>query len=286
MQSQANMFSGLRVSTGFRARDNAAVISPRGENLELFGIPEIKALPLPSDSCDASALVVAADGMQYLVKTNDYWPSLPLCEHLCHQIFEACDVEMLPYREIALQNGMSGFGSRYLPNVFVFGNVLNTPDQLISRLTNQQALRATIVLDLFLFNDDRHWNNLIFAPDSKDGDKVKVYPIDFSRALFYNAFPPPDVSRMAETSHTLVTARFIAERIGLTVKDTEPVLKALRRISPERVAAMIQRVPPEWLVGFKTNRLTDWWSSEDRLKRIDRIMEAIANGELTRLRRP
>jgi hypothetical protein len=186
-----------------------ATLSERGETLPMFGVPARRVLPHPHDSCDALGVVDAYDGHRYVVKTGDYWVATPLNEQFCHELCSACGIEMPPWREIIMPDGTSAFGSRVLPDKYEHGTVLNTPVQLVQRLENPEATCKVIIVDIFVYNEDRHWNNFVFVP-GESKDKVRAYPIDFSRALLHYAFPPREVDRMPRDCHTLTTARILS----------------------------------------------------------------------------
>src|SRR5688572_25381694 len=130
----------------------------------LFEIDTLLEDPSNLNSADAEYVVTASDSMDYVVKTQKRHPAIPASEWICHRLAEECGVPTPQFAIIRLRDGTAGFGSQWDSSIVANLDVINSVVITIPGIPNLAPIFSAIyVLDLFVFNVDRHINNYFFV---------------------------------------------------------------------------------------------------------------------------
>lgn len=225
----------------------------------LFEQAALNEYPTNLGSADAEYIVTAEDGMDYVVKTTHKHPSIPFSEWIGHSLADACGIPTPQFTVIKLMNGTMGFGSQWDSSAVdrhgVLTKVTTVPvpgPQSLARMFS-----AIYALDLVLYNCDRHLGNYFFVQTNK-GVAVKAY--DFSRALFFNAWPLPSLP-MDKHCNTVACYSSLRVSYPFDIAAADQVLKQISSIPKLRVEEWIGQIPEDWISTASRTKFTTWWES-------------------------
>lgn len=167
--------------------------------------------PKVQPSADALGEIEADDGHRYFVKDDANGTPVRASEWIGTHVAEAVGISAPAAAPIEMLDGRVVFGSRKVSGA---ADAVTTRSLLINPGANAQfspvglspVLSAIYALDMFLFNDDRHFGNYITYDDS---GVRRMYAFDFSRAMFWRwpwgGFPAPATPGCAAPSGCSVT---------------------------------------------------------------------------------
>ncbi len=240
--------------------------------ISLFTLDATKQEPKPSGGLDAQGIVIAEDGLPYLLKkpTEDN-PTMAANEWLCCKIASQCTVPSPTVAKLNY-NGEKCVGIRIEggtsddytdPNDVQISSDYHTPSAL-------NTVCSAAVIDLFLYNPDRHLNNFMTRRSIAG---TSMFAIDYSRAFLSN-WPLPPVSEI-KTTPTMQTLLFTIKLNGR--KDTtaiERVCNKMDKISTDMMQLWINEMPAPWLSDKLRCSTIEWFDSE-KDKRMDEVKEVL-----------
>ncbi|MEX1306369.1 MAG: HipA family kinase [Rhodovibrionaceae bacterium] len=213
------------------------------------------------------------DDLSYVFKFDTpQFPMVRATEYVCSSIANAVGLPVPHWRIAEDLDGTHVFASQ------VFGdksNTARTVQDLLNFLSkgipNPEMLSQIsriYAFDLFIANDDRHINNLIFR--DHDGEKV-VLAIDFSHSLFGKW--PLERNLPGPSSNTVKVGRMIRSHWGFNVIEAKECLERIRGIPLTSISAILSEMPSGWLPQKEQNDLLQWWGSLERDKWLNRLVK-------------
>ncbi len=240
------------------------------EQLALF-LPRIHTiLPNGKDSKDLLDIGIADDGNTYFLKNDrenksvmaSEWIATKIAAHIGISVPECCPVQT-PDEQIV-------FGSRLIAGV---SDETETQAYLTTPTLNELGgesfpgsfLSMVLVLDLFLNNGDRHFNNYVSVAD---GGSRRLYAIDFGRSLFWdwplNKFP-------LNTDNTEKVRRQLFGLHRFDLEAAKSVASAISNISVSFIRQTIAEMPESWLTRELTEQFLTFWDGNAKRQRINEI---------------
>ena len=246
-----------------------AGLEPR--QIPMFARKAVIEYPKITQSADASGEVEADDGHRYVTKPDSAFghrirASEWICTHIAEQVHIGAPTPMV----IERSDGTTEFGSRIISGV-----ADNATTQAFLTTQSEGNLETGVkgvrrifsgifALDMFLFNDDRHFGNYL----SVDVSGVRrMYAFDFSRALFFNwpldGFP----AKKSEThygTHTRNYGATLMDLHGFDFDEAYAVIDRLEKISLGYLKGVVSQIPSDWLSQEETEQFFAWWDSSAR----------------------
>ena len=230
-------------------------------------------------TADSAGEVEAEDGQRYYIKGDQNGCPIRASEWLSTRICEAVAISAPSHALIERIDGTIVFGSRRIPGV---AQKVETQKYLQTSIDpsieNQSPLKSVLssiyVLDLFLYNEDRHLDNYLSVDDC---GKRRLYAYDFSRALFWKwqwQYFPND------NQNTRIWGRHLRNIHGF---DNDAATKTLDRLSGLATAIIegfINEIPSDWLPSNLHTEFVDWWNSEAKNRRIEELRTGIIDGTI------
>jgi hypothetical protein len=138
------------------------------------------------------------------------------------------------------------------------------------------TLTRIYAYDYFIHNVDRHFNNIL-AREQHSG--VALMALDYSRAWIIHGFPLPSLP-FSSSDNTVAAQRDLAGQCGQYVNPGEArsFLELIKRVPTTTVRQIISAHPKEWLSAKMKTAILKWWSSDDRISRIEGIAKGIEDG--------
>lgn len=260
-----------------------AVLSVRrGERQdELFPLTTVIEMPDHGSTADVWGKVQAVDTQIYLVKTDERGAGpIRASEWVGTLLAEEMNMPCATPKVIRLSDGQLGFGSRWIGSVadaaitsqILTCTTVGTGTKPVPGLA--ALLSALFAFDMFINNVDRHDENYISV--DHNGTR-RFYAIDFGRSLFWR----PDMDEFPLPSQpTRVTFRRIAQRHGLDKSAALAMVDRLSGLGPRLISSILSSMPVEWLDRAKRETFLDWWQSEARQQRLERLRVGLIDGTL------
>jgi hypothetical protein len=138
------------------------------------------------------------------------------------------------------------------------------------------ALTRIYVFDHFVHNIDRHFRNILGQLQRSD---IGLLALDYSRAWLIHGFPLPDLP-FSSNDNTVSVQRDLASQCGQYVSPGEArrFSEEIKRVPVIKIRNIISSQPKEWLSARMKLSILKWWSSDDRIRRIEGIATGIENG--------
>lgn len=214
---------------------------------------------------DLRHVVMTADGMDFAVKSVADHPMLPASEFLGYRLAQSCQLAVPHAQTLEMPGGEMVFGSR----IEAGARSPATPQERMTAVAAcAESMSATLALDLFLANDDRHLGNFLIR-ENRNGQPCAMV-IDFSRALFVNGFPD-DQFPQSETN-TTTTIAILRSLAMWRMPAAIATIQQLQAIGPEHIDHWLREMPPAWLPIAKRTRLLAWWGSPDYHARLTAVL--------------
>lgn len=245
---------------------------PIATSLDLFPT-DIQRVDAIDDGVDNVGRGVAYDGYEYVLKSQAVRLDLPMSEWLSYAIADKCQLPTAMPKVCKLPDSTFAFGSRWVSGTYTSTGILNTPDQLLARVTSPGRLYGLIALDLFLGNADRHSDNLLFVSANA---ATNFQIIDFSRATLFHAVLPS----IASIRTSIWTGGFINDvkhHHKQSLTEVDRVIDAIQRISADNLRLEMSRVPAMWRTK-RSGDFVDWWASDGKRARLDDLAQGLWNG--------
>lgn len=225
------------------------------DELPLFPLRVARFVPSPWSSADLGELARTADGHDFAAKWEHDGAGLPASEWLGHRLANACQIAT-PFTATLHHGALLGFGSRIEGAVQSFRD-LSPPERCEVVTQCSQAMCATLALDVFIGNEDRHLGNWLFRRNL-DGQWAPLC-IDFSRALFRRGFPTdPWPLPPCNTTATMALLKAAGLWDGPYAVFA---IEQLQRVTPAVLQHWLQECPLPWLPEPARATLTTWWAS-------------------------
>jgi hypothetical protein len=225
--------------------------------------------PARLNSADAEYVVTGEDGMDYVVKTTSKHPGIPASEWLAHNIADACGIPTPQYALIELNDGRLGFGSQWDMSAVTDQAIRNHVTTAIPGVAGLAAqFSAIYALDLIIHNDDRHLGNYFIVKTQRDYG-VKAY--DFSRALFYQGWPMPQLP-LKPTCNTVSCYRSLQVGYPYDKKIGAELIRRVRKIPSKQIKEWLDDSPKDWISAARKAEVHDWWDdgAQERLQEVER----------------
>lgn len=232
--------------------------------------------PANLGSADADLIGMGDDGFDYVIKTVEKTPNVPASEWFCHRLSDCCSIVVPQYSILNIRGKKPAFGSRYDSAIEKDGQVII--DILSGRAKANilsERLSAIYAFDLFVHNDDRHFGNYMFTK-AMNGYSVKAF--DFSRAWLHHGWPLPNLP--LQTCRTVDCFRDLIKHHKFDLKAAEVILDRLSGLNVGLIQEIHNEMPVEWLSKPSRNNIIKWWSSKDRIKRIEFVRGGLKDGTL------
>ncbi|MBS1050514.1 HipA family kinase [Gluconobacter japonicus] len=254
---------------------------PVPEQLLISPRRALRYFPPETATADALGIAEADDRFKYYLKSDAAGKRIRASEWICSHLAELVHLAAPACAVIELQNKQRVFGSRRVAGA---GSVIDARDYLMTPSEARDnkigikglglALSSIYAFDMFIYNVDRHAGNYLSVPD---GEIIRLYAFDFSRALFYNwpliGFPCPDTT-------TRETFTYLRNVHGFYLEEAENTLDKLGIIDTRLIEDIIRRMPEEWLGPDILPPILEWWSSSRREERIMSLREGLRDGSL------
>lgn len=245
---------------------------------ELFPRRSLAEFPKSKNTADYVGEAEADDGHRYYMKEDKDGKPVRASEWLGTFLAETVGIAAPAGKMIKRLNGEIVFGSRRVIGVadeVETRNILHTPS-LIEASQSALGIKATLsqiyALDLFIFNDDRHFGNYLSIDDA---GVRRFFAYDFSRAVFWQ-WPWQGVP--APGCHTRTHGQLIRRLHGFDIVAAKNVLDHLESISAALVEAEMRRLPAEWISAPLKEEFSTWWRSSARMERAKEIKAGVENG--------
>lgn len=233
--------------------------------------------PANLGSADAALIGMGDDGFDYVIKTVEKTPNVPASEWFCHRLSDLCSIVVPQFSILSIHGMKPAFGSRY-------DSAFEKNSQVILDILSGQAkanilaerLSAIYAFDLFVHNDDRHFRNYMFTR-AMNGYSVKAF--DFSRAWLYHDWPLPNLP-LQPNCNTVICFRDLIKHHQFDLKAAEVVLDRLSSVNVGLIQEIHNDMPIEWLSKPNRNKIIKWWSSKDRINRIEFVRGGLKDGTL------
>lgn len=189
--------------------------------------------------------------------------NLAVSEITGYRVFEACGFAVPYYGVLDLPDGRVGFGSRIEGGLD--SPLAGDPVQLLAELAACAGLLSgMLALDMWLGNEDRHWNNFLW----RRNDAMQLTPmiIDFSRAWLVRGWPPQDLRGQACHTTTMIAA---LRGMGLWRRAAaSATLSRVGAIAHTDFAGWLADAPSEWMEPAARAQVQAWWASAQFHQRI------------------
>lgn len=209
---------------------------------------------------DLKANAIAEDGFDYALKRQEDHPLLPATEWFCYQVAQSCGLSCPRQALLVNHDGKKYLGSRIEQGLHEMS--VKPLEQVIQELKGcAGTMSAAYAMDLFLANDDRHFGNFLFRPNSYG--QMACMPIDYSRAWWVRGWPPRDLTdpKLPSTTTNHVN---IMRAVGLwRPADALVTLSKISQIKPDAAKLWMKAMPAEWIGQSETDTLLKWWGSTD-----------------------
>jgi hypothetical protein len=247
--------------------------------LLLFQRNAIVEYPPLKATADCVGMVETDDGGRYYVKNDSNGKPVRASEWLGTHLAEAVGIQAPAPAAIKLSNGEVVFGSRRIAGVaddVVTQVFLSTPSAMNAAIPVaglSRVLSRIYALDMFLFNEDRHFGNYISVDDN---GVRRLYAFDFSRAVFWkwpwNGYPTADNTRNCGT--------LLRQLHGFDGAAAESILDNICNLAPEIVESFVKQMPPDWLTPQLCADFVSFWSSGQCKARADTLRKGFSDGTL------
>ncbi len=225
---------------------------------------------------DNSGTAILENGEPCLIKENSSdSPWLCANEWLCNHLASACSVPASSVRVVDMEDGHYAIGIRLDGDTQVDLTASDILDQQTKRITlkNQPEVSRIAFFDAIIKNKDRHLNNYLIR---KTVLGHSIVAIDYSRALFFNGFPPPDFHAVKD-SKTGQTWQFIgmenqAYQQWISIKELKTVAENMNKIPAPWLETILNSMPYEWLDDTLRHSISAWFES-GRIDSTDLIMQ-------------
>lgn len=221
--------------------------------------------PNSSGSADLKNIVTANNGRDYAVKcVSDGNKYVPASEMFCYEIARDLAIPTPDYQFIQMPSGEIGFGSAWEG-----GAKIANESYVIGILTGSVSVRGiteflsrVYAMDIFVNNVDRHWGNFIFRDSFRS---VIALAYDFGRAWY--ASNPYSFDAFGDCNTRLAISLAVAHG-KYDPAEALQTLETIENISSDRIEAIFEGMPSEWLAHLDRQTFLQWWSSEYRIQRI------------------
>ena len=226
----------------------------------------------PLNSADGAVFVIGSDSQDYVAKFPlPENPALAVAEHLSYFLCARAGIAVPSHVPLEFEDGRHAFGSRLESGV-----PQSSTMTLLERMEAIQECKDIIfqicVMDAFISNPDRHLDNLLFRRSPLDR-RWTVMAMDFSRALWQGGFPEKEPSHLFEhENHTATLVRLIRRFGAFDARISATVAGALQTITPEQITTCLAELPTP-LHCNESSTFAAWWGSDERLRRIDALLE-------------
>lgn len=220
----------------------------------------------------------ADDGHRYFLKGDTNGSAVRASEWVGTFLAETVGIAAPHGTVIERLDGSLVFGSRKIVGVadeVITRTYLGTPSlsNVASPVLGLTTILSSIyALDLFIFNDDRHFGNYLSVDDN---GVRRFYAFDFSRSMFWR-WPwngVPEIDR-----NTRIMGRVLRICHGFDLAAAKSVLDRLEAISPQQIEAELKRFPECWMSNQLKDQFTTWWNSPARKIRVDEIKKGVEDG--------
>lgn len=218
------------------------------------------------------------NGKDYAIKTvNDHNSNgfIPATELFCYDLAAELLIPTPDYCLLQLADNSIAFGSVWEGGVHTIKDVAMAIDVLKKQLPIKgltSFLSKVYALDIFINNIDRHFGNYLIR-DSYHGHIILAY--DFSLAWYAcgNAYGYEAINTPCNTKrwHEL-----IKQTKNFDVEIAKSTLSEIERLPVKKVESIISQIPNEWLSQTIKAEIMQWWSSEDRLSRINLLKAGLS----------
>lgn len=221
-------------------------------------LPEVirRIEPNRQRSADSPGIGVAVSGQRYVLKCalGPRHPWLPASEWICHALALTVQLAVPAWAVCVLPDGSECFGSR-MEGAVVGQQYLPVPAPAIT-VDNPEAVSRSLVLDLFVGNDDRHAGNWMVT---ETGGVLLLRPIDYSRALLWCW--PPTLPPWPAHCHSQNYYQLAASLGVLDKAVAKATLAQLSQLPKSHWRSIVESVPDAWLPQALRTELVNWWFS-------------------------
>ena len=241
-----------------------------------WGLQQVKIrtlIPVNLGTADLSHIAIGDDSQDYAVKAvNPAHPELPAAEAICYQLAGRAGIAVPACALLTLPDGSQAFGSRFEGGVSQLSQLTITERfEVIQQCA--PWISALCALDLFLANDDRHFDNALFRRSRID-NRWTLIAMDFSRALWLNGFPGTNCATFAGTGNTALTMLPLGSTSCWDKARAQTVAAALGTVDDATIAAWVAELPAAWITP-RVSQLSIWWASPNRTARIAELLSCL-----------
>jgi hypothetical protein len=243
--------------------------------------------PLIGNGRDTAGVAVANDGQSYVIKSNTKHRYLAATEAFCEVLGQACQLPNTVGAWVDVA-GDSCYGSRFEGGLDKSKRTdklqIEAKKRRWLQCTNRGVATAAFVFDLFVFNYDRHHNNVAFQDQNGN---VTARFFDFSRAWWVvcdgkiEDLPSPSLMKsIGPMERTCATFKSVRRWVGVDLQSGQNVLDLLKIIDTRWVSAKLDLMPTGWLDKSAYDSTLAWWDGPLKTARIAEIEQGLRSATL------
>lgn len=252
----------------------AAVIKPTPiYQPALFPIEIIETYPANENSADLSIIGRGRNSKHYAVKTiHDGNGFIPASEFFCYELARLLSIPTPDFDYLSLDEGKSiAFGSVWEGGV----RGIKSDNDVFAILKGEMSVEdiesffgKVFAFDLFVNNEDRHFNNYIFR-DSFNNSRVAL-AFDFSRA--WKETNPYGFDCLQAHTKTM-RCNGMLQKFGQYNRNAAlAMMEDIRQIPKSSIESILTGMHHSWMSEKDKELLLNWWGSNEFHERIDHLM--------------
>lgn len=229
-------------------------------------------------TADSLGQVEADDGQHYYVKDDAHGRPVRASEWISTHVAEMVGISAPSAAPIEMSSGRTVFGSRRISGA---SDAVTTQYLILDTGANAQfspvglssILSSIYALDMFLFNDDRHFGNYLTHDDN---GVRRMYAYDFSRAMFWHwpwvAFPVG--------CNTRACGALWMQRHSFDMVSANNTLDRLDALPEGEMSNILNRMPSDWLSAQLSGEFLQWWGAPAKTARVQQLRQGFIDGTL------
>lgn len=209
------------------------------------------------NSADLKVISVGRDGLEYATKRQVDGADLPASEWFCYHLGYRLQIALPPFT-VLRNDGEEHFGSRFEGGIIQWSAIPPTEHHAVLQGCAADISRI-YALDLFVANDDRHFNNFLFRGQALGGQRT-VFAMDFSRGLLMRSWPSDPVP-MPASSNTMRNIGLLKALGYWSTPDAALTLSTIATVRSSEVRQWLTAMPSVWLLPERIDQIVAWWDS-------------------------
>jgi hypothetical protein len=212
------------------------------------------------NTADLKTTGFAQNGDRYALKTLSDGPLLPLTEWLCYGICREIGIATPGFDIVERVNGTLAFGSRWDADTVPFGSRGVNAIARVALVSNMGAqMIKPLILDYFLPNPDRHFNNFLYRKSADNHEIVLAF--DWSRVDSLKNQPLFSPWPWGQPCNSATSVAILKR---LQIWDTDVVAstaRAIESLPSQKIRAILEGAPETWCPEGLVDSIVVWWEN-------------------------